>query len=303
MQPLIYIDRASKKREREKIYGEPFLQLLYGNSLASRLIGRPIRPLITRLSLFSRLYGWWQRLPITASKVEPFIRAYGIDRSEFLEQSFRSFNDFFIRKLKPTARPIAPGDGVAVMPADGRYLVFENAGRAEPFNIKGQHLDLTSLLKDTSLAQRYSEGGCVMARLCPSDYHRFHFPVHCQASHSRLINGTLYSVNPVALKQNLAILSENKRMLCTLNSRSFGEILFIEVGATNVGSIQQTYTAGKTYDKGTEKGYFAFGGSSLVILFPPGAIRFDEDLLAASREGLEIRCLMGQSLGISAHAS
>lgn len=135
----------------------------------------------------------------------------------------------------------------------------------------------------------------VLARLCPTDYHRYHFPVDCIPGKPQLINGPLFSVNPIALKQNIEILAKNKRKLCKLQSPEFGQVLFIEVGATNVGSINDTFVPGKSYRKGDEKGYFSFGASSLIILFEPNSIVLDADLIQS--EKIEIYCQMGQKMG------
>ena len=139
-----------------------------------------------------------------------------------------------------------------------------------------------------------------IVRLCPSDYHRFHFPCDCVPGQTRLINGWLYSVNPLAIKNNLDIFTQNKRTLCELETNRFGKILYLEIGATNVGSIQQTYEPFEKQPKGAEKGYFEFGGSSLILLFAKGMIQFDQDLLDATEAGLEMRCLMGQQMGVAA---
>lgn len=299
MKPIVYIDRVTCERRTEEVYGAGALRLLYGDSLADRTVGRTVRELVARLSICSAVYGWWQKQPWTKSKIRPFVEKYGVDTSEFLEpvDSFESFNDFFIRELKPEARPIAEGTATAVIPADGRYYFYQELSTAPLLDVKGLRLDLATLLGDSSLAQAYAMGSLVMARLCPTDYHRFHFPVDCTPSSVRLINGALYSVNPIAIKQNLAIFSQNKRMFSMLQSEVFGDVLCIEVGATNVGSIHQTYISGYKQHKGTEKGYFSFGGSAMLLLFAPGRIQFDADLLAATQKGIEIRCLMGQSMG------
>ena len=137
----------------------------------------------------------------------------------------------------------------------------------------------------------------MIARLCPTDYHRFHFSFNCIPDAPRLINGPLYSVNPIALKRNIQILSENKRVITVLNTKNFGSVLSVEVGATYVGSINQTFAPREHYAKGDEKGYFSFGGSTLVLLFEPGRIQFDQDLIDASKRKIEVRGLFGQSLG------
>ena len=301
MTPIHYIDRTSGKHLQEKVYGGVVLNFLYGDSFISRTFGRIVAYLIARLQCISAMYGYLQRTSFSSRKVIPFIEKYHIDTSEFVESpnSFKSFNDFFIRQLKPHARPIAAAQANAVIPADGRYLFFQNISHSKGFLVKGKKFDITSLLDDEELASRYIDGAMVIARLCPTDYHRFHFPTDCIPSSTNRLNGFLYSVNPIALKKNINIFTENERTLTSLSTKRFGEVLFLEIGATFVGAIDQTYTPGKSYSKGDEKGYFSFGGSSLILLFPPNTIQFDKDLLDASSQHVEIRCLMGQSMGSS----
>ncbi|MEM0926128.1 MAG: phosphatidylserine decarboxylase, partial [Planctomycetota bacterium] len=137
----------------------------------------------------------------------------------------------------------------------------------------------------------------LLSRLCPVDYHRFHFPAAGVPGTTRLINGPLYSVNPIALKQNIQILATNKRTITQLETERIGRVLLIEVGATCVGSIRQTFEAGKLVSKGEEKGFFRFGGSSTITIFPPGRVRFDDDLLEQSQRRVELYARMGDSLG------
>ncbi|MEC7838936.1 MAG: archaetidylserine decarboxylase [Chlamydiota bacterium] len=232
-------------------------------------------------------------------KIQPFIEKYSIDVFEFKDpiSSYHSFNDFFIRKLKLESRPIHFND--AVIPADGRYYFYSDISKVDGFIVKGEKFDVDSLLQDTQLANRYKDASVVLARLCPVDYHRYHFPCDCTPSVAKIINGYLYSVNPIAIKQNIHIFAKNKRAVTEFETDKFGKVLFLEIGATNVGSINQTYVPGNTYSKGEEKGYFSFGGSALIILFEQGSIQFDQDLLDATKNGFEIRCLMGQSMGVS----
>ncbi|MDN3507351.1 MAG: phosphatidylserine decarboxylase, partial [Simkaniaceae bacterium] len=203
---LQYIDRETKEKKVEKVYGGGLIRFLYGK-------GSFIRPLVTSFSLFSRFYGWVQKRGFTKGKIAPFIEKYGMDAAEFADQveSFSSFNDFFVRKLKPSARPIASSHGV--MPADARYLFFPNISLADRFYVKGQKLNLPQLLRSSELAKTYENGTVIFARLCPVDYHRFHFPFDCVAGKSKLINGPLMSVNPLPLSKNIMILSQNKRVI------------------------------------------------------------------------------------------
>lgn len=301
MDPIYYIDRKRGKREQEKVYGASALKLIYGNDWVSKLLGPFLLHALVKYPFFSALYGKWQTSSFSKSKIEPFVRNFDVDSSEFLHKTsqFNSFNDFFIRELKPEARPIAPGENIAVIPADGRYLFYSDISKEDGFIVKGEKFDLSSLLDDSQLASQYTHGSMIMARLCPSDYHRFHFPCDCIPGSTKFMNGWLFSVNPAALKKDIQIFTKNKRTLCKLRTLQFGNVLFLEIGATNVGSIHETYQPHIFQKKGSEKGYFSFGASSLILLFEPDKIQIDPELLEATKQGLEIKCLMGQSMGQS----
>lgn len=294
-----YLDRTTKQECVEKVYGGAFLEALYGVSWFSRILSFLFLPLFSRVVFLSRLYGWLQKTGLSRCKIKPFIHNFKVDSSEFLEpvSSFQSFNDFFIRKLKPEARPITPGNDVAILPADARYLVYENIHDSPGFWVKNHKFRLEELLQDRGLAEKYAHGSMVIARLAPVDYHRYHFPMNCLPEAPQEIQGHLYSVNPIALKRNIHILAQNKRVLTMLQTKNFGTVLYIDVGATYVGTIHQTFIPGEPYAKGDEKGYFSFGGSCLILLFEPGRIQFDQDLLDASHRQIEVLGRMGQSLG------
>lgn len=298
MEKIYYIDRQSGTRCTEEVYGESAVRLLYGKGFRSKSIGRLILHFFAKRRFFSSFYGWLQKLPLSKKKIIPFIERFAIDSTEFLEpvSSFKSFNDFFIRKLKPESRVIATSP--AVIPADGRYRFYPKIGKKDGFSVKEKPFCLETVLQSTELAARFDGGSLVIARLCPTDCHRFYFPIDCTPSKAEFINGKLYSVNPIAVKNKPWIWGENMRMRTILNSELFGVVAFMEVGATNVASIIQTYKPGTKQQKGDEKGYFSFGGSALLIFFEPGACTFDDDLLGHS---LEIRCQIGQSMG-SLHA-
>lgn len=297
MDSIRYIERSTGELCTEKVYGHRALSLVYGNTFLSRLFAFLFLPLIARVPLCSALYGLMQKSSRSQKKIAPFIETYGVDASEFAEPDFRSFNDFFIRKLKPACRPITPDPTIATLPADGRYLVFPRIREADGFYVKGQEFRLESFLQEEAWAHRYWEGSMAIVRLCPTDYHRFHFPVDGIASVPRPIPGALYSVNPIALAKKLPILWENKRVITEIESEHFGTVSMVEIGATCVGTIHQTYSSGATVKKGDEKGYFSFGGSCIVLLFEKNRIAFERDLVDNSARYLETRGLFGTPLG------
>ena len=293
-EPIRYYDRDARVVKTESVYGEKWVRFAYENPA-----GRFFVWLLARRAFFSRWYGWKMNQPASALRVIPFISKYGVDVDEFAKSAFdfKSFNEFFYRALKSEARPIASGERVAVMPADGRHLAFADVDAAAGFYVKGQKFSLGELLGDAALAQKFAGGAMLISRLCPVDYHRFHFPVAGMPGESRLINGWLYSVSPIALRRNLRYLVENKREVTLIESANFGTVAMIEVGATNVGSIKQSFVPGRAVTKGEEKGFFAFGGSCVITRFERGRIRFDADLLAQSAECVETYAKMGDRLG------
>ncbi len=295
MQQITIIDRFTQEKEIEKIYGQSFLFFLYADNIFSKIV----RAIFSKIPFFSRFYGNLQQSKRSKKKILPFIKKYNVNTLEFYDkvESFNSFNDFFIRKLKPDVRPLSSNPQIAVLPVDGRYMVFQNIQTVDGFYVKGEKFSLEEFLQDKILAEKYREGSMMIGRLAPVDYHRFHFPVDCIPQKPKLINGYLYSVNPIALKTNINIFSQNKRMLTVLDTKNFGEILYIEVGASNVGTIIQTFFAETEYKKGDEKGYFSFGGSSVVLLFEKDKIRFDEDLIKNSENKIETKTTYGGSLG------
>jgi phosphatidylserine decarboxylase len=295
-EPIRYFHRAKRTVETEAVYGEKWLRWTYGGTA-----GRTALELLVKRPWLSRYYGWKMSRSDSVRRILPFIVDYGLNVDEFAKSPFvfKSFNDFFYRALKPGARPIAAqgDDRVAVLPADGRHLAFQNVDAAAGFYAKGQRFDLASFLGDAELARTFAGGSLVISRLCPVDYHRFHFPVSGLPGDTRLTNGWLYSVSPVALRRNLAYLWENKRTVTLVDSPVFGRVAVCEIGATMVGSIMQTFMTGRAVKKGEEKGLFKFGGSCVVTIFEPNRIRLDADLLEQSANQLETYALMGERLG------
>ncbi len=288
MQTIRYFNRHSDSYETEQIYGEAFLRWIYGNPL-----GQLSLHALVKRHAFSQWYGWRMSAEKSASRISPFIEKYQLDPADFAEDpaSYRSFNEFFFRKLKASARPI--DSAAIVFPADGRHLGFPNISEIDSFFVKGQNFNLAALLGDAALAKKYAKGSLILSRLCPVDYHRFHFPADGVPSETKEIKGPLFSVSPIALGKKLSYLWTNKRTLTELKTNEFGTILLLEIGATCVGTIKQSYIPEKPVKKGDEKGYFAFGGSSTITIFEEGAVQLAADLLAHSSKQTELYAQFG----------
>jgi len=298
--PIRFYNRYTQGLETEQVFGERWLRFAYENPL-----GRAGVWLLARRKFFSAYYGWKMSRRRSQRRVLPFIAKYDLDVEEFAKSAFdyRSFNEFFYRALRPECRPIAEGAGVAVLPADGRHLVFPNVESTAGFYVKGAKFSLEELFADALLANEFAGGAMLISRLCPVDYHRFHFPVDGQPGAGRLINGWLYSVSPIALRRNIGYLVQNKRMLTLIETEAFGRVAMFEVGATNVGSIRQSYAEDRAVAKGEEKGLFAFGGSCVITVFQRGRIQFAPDLIEQSAAHIETYARMGDLLGTCASSS
>jgi phosphatidylserine decarboxylase len=288
--PIQYYERESGQIKTEKVAGEKWLVWLYYNP-----IGEATLWAFAKRKLVSSIYGKMMDRTSSAKKINPFIEDFDIDMSVAQKQEFSNFNDFFTRKLKDDARPIDISSNVVVSPADGKILAYADISNSY-FIIKGYRFDVSSFLDNPDQAQKYHDGALLIIRLAPVDYHRFHFPVSGNLSQNKKIEGDYYSVNPFALRKKAEILCLNKREYAIISNPLFGDVIMAEVGATMVGSIEQTFK-GSFVNKGEEKGYFKFGGSTVVLLFEKSKIHIDEDLLINTAKGYETTVKMGERIG------
>ena len=280
--------------ETEKVYGGNWLSFIYGTPLGKLSLWAAIQR-----SWFSKWYGRKMDSIKSKEKILPFISEFNLDEKEFLKKSseFESFNDFFSRELKENARPINQSVDSVVFPADGRHIGIQNLSKVERIFVKGQKFDLDALFQSEELAKGYKGGAMVISRLCPVDYHRFHFPISGTASESKLINGSLFSVNPIALRKNIGIFWQNKRYLSFIRNSAVGNVACFLVGATCVGSVKISAQVPAQVKKGEEMGYFRFGGSSVLTLYEKGTIKLAGDLLDSTASGMELYAKMGEPLG------
>ncbi len=291
--PIRYIDRQSGEIKTEKVAGEKWLVWLYNNP-----IGELSLHTLVKRKFITSWYGGMMDSPSSVDNIDPFVKDYDVDLSIAQKQEFSSFNDFFTRKLKLEFRPVNNDSNVIVSPADGKVLAYKNISKQD-FIVKGYRFNVREFLNDEDLAKKYENGSLMLFRLCPIDYHRFHFPVSGNISYRTAVDGDYYSVNPIAIKKIVEVFCENKREYVTISTLEFGDVIMAEIGATMVGSIVQTYQ-GEMAVKGEEKGYFKFGGSSVVLLFENGRVRIDDDLLINTEKGLETSILMGEKIGACA---
>lgn len=292
-QKILLYNRCRRTVEKEQVPGEKFLNLIYGHPW-----GRKTAHWIWSQILFSRLYGWPLHQPFSRKQIDAFITQHQIDMSEveIPDKGFQSFNDFFIRRLKPGSRPLSADPKNLVSPADSRLKVFP-LKQGTLLDIKGHTLTLPQLLGTDGVPDIFDNGLCLQFRLAPRDYHRFGYiedgvqgPIHA-------VGGRLYSVSPIALRHMPAIWGDNYRHWCFVQTPSLGTILQIEVGATVVGSVIQHQPQGGPCRRGQEKGYFQMGGSTVLIVLPYGLVRIDDDIMNYAQQDIETIVRYGETIG------
>jgi phosphatidylserine decarboxylase len=248
-------------------------------------------------------------LPASAAEIPAFIKLHNLDIKEVeLDVSeYKTFNEFFARKLKPGARPIdTPTDRTrACSPADARMMVFEDFTTDTSKWIKGQKFTVENLLgaSGREYVDRLQGGAMVIARLAPQDYHRWHVPVSGKMCKPIEIPGALYTVNPIAINHAVNVYTENKRVLIPIETEEFGLVMLVAVGAIMVGSIVIEKDEGKFVEKGALNGYFKFGGSTVLVLFQKNRIKFRQELLNNSKDNLESLIKCGAYIGSATRAT
>jgi phosphatidylserine decarboxylase len=297
---IFVVARKTEAREEEKIPG--FVRM------GIRALYNPLdldssKILLKILKKMTISQGKAYDKPSSAKHIRPFIDFHQLNMDESLEpvENFKTFNEFFYRKLKKEARPIGEPENPkrAVSAADCRCMVFPEVSRATELWIKGKNFSLAGLLGDAEAAKRYEGGSMVIFRLAPQDYHRFHLPVNGVIKSRKPIDGEYYTVSPMAVRADVDVFTQNKRVYTSLESPEFGTIAFISVGATMVASIQFTKQVGDSFNKGDEYGFFAFGGSTCIAVFEKDKIKFDDDLVVNSGRPIETLIQMGEGIGVA----
>jgi len=287
---ITYWNRASKKLETEKVYGDTLVRWLYGSRTGFRLADLfLVRPWL------SKIVGAYQDTGVSSKRVPEFIRQYEIPMDQYEGADFSTFNDFFIRKFKSGMREFPQEAEVMGAPAEARYLGFDRITDQQVFPVKGYGLSAVNLLGSRDVAKPFIGGPLLLARLCPVDYHRFHFPDDGRTLSQFRVPGRLHSVNPMALRASDEVFIRNERQVAILQTQNFGRLAYVEVGAMCVGKIIQSSPEGqKDFRRGEEKGYFLFGGSTVIVLGEPGAWAPDQDLLEQTAQGRECLVRLGE---------
>lgn len=264
------------------------LEFLY-NTVPGRFLLKPLTG--PRLS---RICGHFLDSELSSFLIQPFVKQNAIQLSDYETTDIKSFNDFFSRKIKQGKRPIDMEENHLIAPCDGLLSVWKIKENTV-FPVKQSHYTISSLLHSKKLAQRYHGGYCLVYRLCVNHYHRYCYVDSGQKSRNFFIPGRLHTVRPVALRE-VPVFTENSREYTLIRTEKFGTVVQMEVGAMLVGRIVNHEEKGSTI-RGKEKGYFQYGGSTIIVLIEPEQVQIREDILQSSALAKEVPVKMGEVIG------
>lgn len=277
------------KKVNAKTGQDVFLSFLYGHRL-TRLM---LKPLIS--PGFSRLGGAILDSGLSRMAIKPFILKNNINMDEYESVLYTSYNDFFMRKIKSGKRPYSSDEKKLISPCDSRLSVYKINGNAR-FVIKNTPYTVQSLLRSKKLAAEYEGGYIWVFRLCVDDYHRYIYPVSGTKTKNRRIAGVFHTVNPVA-NDYFPIYKENTREYCLIRNQALGDMIMMEVGAMLVGKIENNHHKSCEVSRGMEKGSFAFGGSTIILITKKDIVKPNANMIKNSLKGIETRVLQGETVG------
>lgn len=266
--------------------------------LLNFLYGNPIGRLLLKSfnnAAFSKIAGSFMDSPISKIFIRSFIKNNKISTDDLQQTDFSCFNDCFSRKMKNSARPVDMSKEAFISPCDGllsAYRIKKNL----VIPVKQSFFSIKSLLSGNKIYEEYKEGICLVFRLCVNHYHRYCYVDNGIKGNNHFIKGKLHTVRPVALYE-FPVFCENCREYTIIYTENFGKIIQMEVGAMLVGKIVN-YHNKKRIKKGTEKGKFLYGGSTIILLVKKDAVKFPEIFFGATRAGYEIPVKLGEKIGV-----
>ena len=260
--------------------------------LYNTILGRILLLFITKAT-FSKIATKFLDSNISRILIKPFVKKYKIDTELYIDKKYKSFNDFFKRIKKEEYINIDTNPDSFISPCDCKLSVYKASENT--FKIKGVSYDLELLLKSKFLAQDYKDGYVVVCRLTPDNYHRYCYIDNGYHDANKKIKGNLNTVRPIATTKKDVFIT-NARSYTVLDTSNFGQVIQIEVGALMVGKIKNNYT-NHSFKKGEEKGFFEYGGSTIIILTEKDTYVPRQDLMQNTRRGYETKLLQGHVLG------
>jgi phosphatidylserine decarboxylase len=249
--------------------------------------------------LYDRFVSAAQNTGRSARKIQPFIEKHKIDMGEFEPMIYRSYAEFFTRKFRQGARtfPSKPSEMGAF--AEARYFGWEKLAPGQKFPIKGHSLSPELILGDSIRARPFVGGPVLVARLSPVDYHHVHYFDEGKTLGDHHIGGRLWTVHWKALQNKDDILFVNERYVSLIETKNFGNVAFVEVGAMTVGRIVQVHPLDRPFERGAEKSFFCFGGSAIVMFGEAGRWRPCDDILEHTQDSVETLVRLGDAVAIA----
>lgn len=269
--------------------------------LVNSKIGKAVILPILKSKPIAKAVGWYKKSRISSVFIEQFAKEFSITLSDFVPPdgvSYKSFNDFFTRKLSKTGklkRTPSSNPKILSSPADSKVFYLDNLGSRDNFWVKESEFNLPDFLGSSSLAEEFKDGSLLIFRLAPHDYHRFHAPLNMVIENETALGGHLESVNPASYAMKRKPLAKNKRIILECRNEKFGKFIVAPIGAMMVGKI---VVSDKTnFSKGAYLGHFELGGSSLILIFKKGQIQTGTKFIKHSLKGLETQVMVGDDLG------
>ena len=276
-------DRAAKAYREEKQYGGKSLEFLYHT-----VVGRILLKAFVCRRVYSKLNGIWMRSSFSVRRIKPFVREYGVNLSACEKTDFKSFDDFFTRKYRWSC---SAGAQELIAPCWGRLAAY-GIDKGLILRIKDSVYTLPELVDNRLELSQYEGGVCLVYRLALEDCHRYYFCDDGRVLHMGEIAGVLHTVRPIS--KEYRVFSKNHRVYTLMRTAHFGDMVQIEVGALQIGKINNHELT--TFARMEEKGYFSYGGSTIIQLFLPGVISVDEDIRKHSNQGVEVLVSAGEKI-------
>ena len=275
-------DRKLQKYIEEKEYQEGILRFLYHT-----VLGRVLLKVLVARPWLSKAVAIYYKSRLSKKKIIPFIEENNVDVSEWVIEDFKTFNDFFIRRKDVSV------DSGLISIADSKLSVYKIDENLK-LKIKNSIYNLEDILGSSEMAEKYNNGTCLVFRLGVNDYHRYIYIDSGKLISQKFINGELHTVRSISEKYN--VFSRNCRVVNEFQTESLGDVAQVEVGALLVGCVQNYNKS--VFIKGEEKGYFEYGGSTVVVLLQEGVVTIDADIIEQSNKDIEVKVSVGEQIGI-----
>ena len=284
---MIYISRNRKSSEDIITESSKTLNFLYGT-----FVGRIVLKILTRRWI-SNLIGLYMNSSLSKHKIKKFIDKNNINTYEYEYKHYKSYNEFFTRKVIESKRPINASKDTLISPCDSKLTAYK-INDDLTLRIKDSFYSVNSLIEE-DINEEYKGGDALVFRLSTDNYHRYCYIDSGKKSKNYYINGIFHTVQPISLN-HYNFYKTNSREWTILYTNNFGKVIDIDVGALGVGRIKNNHNEYE-FKKGEEKGYFEFGGSTIVLLFKKNTIELDRDIIENSKDNIETIVKYGERIG------